>query len=128
MIDALFDTNIIIYLSLQDKRYLEFVRLLDFLKLGISVISYMELMMGSKTAEDRRQLEEALRGFEVVPLHREIGDMTSKALQVLEKKSLRVPQLADVIIAQTALFYHAPLATNNPKDFKLFKGLDLVVP
>jgi tRNA(fMet)-specific endonuclease VapC len=126
--DLLLDTNIVIYLAAQEARYLDFVAGLGARRLGISVVSYMELLVGVRSAREGRGIEELLSQFEIVPLHEEIAMRSAVALRKTARRSLRNPRLADTIIAQTALAEGVPLVTNNPRDFARFAGLKLITP
>ncbi|HEC65764.1 MAG TPA: type II toxin-antitoxin system VapC family toxin [bacterium] len=128
MIDILLDTNILIYsLEGQDK-YIEFLNSLGTKRLGISVISYMEVLVGIDKQSDVKEGRELLSSFEVYPLDEEIGEAAAMALSSRKRKNLRDPKFADIMIAQTALHLRIPLITNNAKDFKGFKKLELIVP
>ncbi len=129
MIDLVFDTNILVYLGQKNQKYLDFVsHETSGKKIGISVISSIEVLVWATTNLERAQLREDLSLFETLPLTEEIGLQCAINLSKQKQASLRNPKFADIIIANTALFYGVPLVTNNAKDFKVFKGLKVIVP
>lgn len=128
MIDILLDTNIVIYMMEQNAMYLSFVKNIGAKSVGISVITYTEVLVGADTAEHAVQLQELLDTVEIVPFDRSIAFDCATVLRRSTRKTLRNPRFADMIIGQTALSLNVPLVTNNPKDFKVFKGLKLLVP
>ncbi len=129
MIDAILDTNILIYLSKKSSPYLRFFKEeLKGKQIGISVVSFVEFLIGAETKLEQAILRESLSSFEIFPLTTEIGFQCAMTLSKREKPSFKNPKIADIIIAQTALFHGVPLVTNNAKDFRSFRGLKLIVP
>ena len=128
MIDILLDTNIVIYLLDGHPTYLYFLRTLAQERVGISVMTYMETLIGAHDDTDARRMYNFLNGFEIVPLSFGIADACAMMFRKRNYKNLRHPQFADTIIGQTALSLDVRLATNNPKDFAAFRGLKTVVP
>lgn len=127
-IDILLDTNIVIYLLKQEEKYIRHLETLVGQHVGISVITYMEVLVGIQTKAQRRQWLEFVHHLEIVSLSPDIAERSADVLQKRQKSSLRDPKLADTIIAQTALVLDIPLVTNNAKDFARFKNLELIVP
>jgi predicted nucleic acid-binding protein len=128
MVDILLDTNIVIYLLAQNQKYLSFLKSLRSKRIGISVVSYMELLVGARSDRDMTDIRSILRHFTIIPLDPSIAEECAGALRRRKRRSLRNPRLADIVIAQTALRLGIPLATNNPKDFSSFKALKILVP
>ena len=128
MKDILLDTNILIYLSKGNEKYIQFIETLKEQKLAISIFTYMELLVGSKQNEDYLTLLELLKNFNIIDFNKDISDIAIKYLRIRDKKSLRDPKFIDILIASTAIFYSLPLMTNNPKDFLFFKDLSLIIP
>ncbi len=124
-IDYVLDTNVIIYLLKQDKYYINYINNLNNAKLGISVITWMELIMGTPDTNTISYLKDLLS---VINLNTRIGEKTCYYLKLQSSKNLKSPKFMDVIIAATALEYNLPLLTNNPGDFKIFKELKIIVP
>lgn len=128
MVNVLLDTNIVIYLLDRKEPYMSYMDTLVGQSIGISIISFMEVLVGIRS---RREIEEAnvfLEEFEIVPLTMDIARTSAMALRRSQKKSLRSPRMADIIIGQTALMLGVPLVTNNSKDFRSIRGLQLLVP
>jgi len=107
---ALFDSNIIIYLS---KRELPFSFVDKFDDHFISVITYMEILsynFSSKSEENF--IIELLDLFKVVYINRETAD---EAIEIRKKNRIKLP---DAIIAATAIINELFLVTRNIDDFK----------
>ncbi len=128
MVDILLDTNIVIYAFEGHPTYMHFLRTIADEQIGISVISYMEMLVGARDDQDARAIQSFMRDFDVIPLSVGIADDSAATFRKRKHKSLRRPWFADTIIAQTALSMGVRLATNNPKDFAMFSGLKIVVP
>ncbi len=102
------------------------VKLLDSNKgFLISVITYMELVQGMKNKGELMALKTALQLWKVKIL--QIDETVSiKAMFYVEKYFLsHSMQLADALIASTAILHQLPLHTGNVKHFSLFKDIDL---
>lgn len=127
-IDLLLDTNIVIYLLKQEKKYVDFLQQVGNKRIGISVVSYMEIMVGIRSEKEADAAASILMQMDIIPLYTDIATQVATILRKRTKRSLKDPTLADTIIAQTALELSVPLATNNAKDFSRFKNLKLIVP
>ena len=102
------------------------VKLLDSNKgFLISVITYMELVQGMKNKGELKALKTALQLWKVKIL--QIDETISiKAMFYVEQYFLsHSMQLADALIASTAILHQLPLHTGNTKHFTLFKDIDL---
>ena len=128
MIDLLLDTNIVIYLINGDKKYVSFMRQFEEKQSGVSVITYMETLIGAYEAPYEQEIQEFFGKTEIIPLNVAIAQKSAAWLQGSTHKSLRHPRLADVVIGQTALALGVPLVTNNPKDFVSMNGLKVIAP
>lgn len=128
MADILLDTNIVIYLLNRKPDYVSFLDTLKDKHFGISVISYMEVLIGAHNESDKAAFEAFLVQTEIIPLDSMIARKSAGWLQASAQKSLRNPSLADVVIGHTAIALGIPLATNNPKDFQSFRGLKILTP
>lgn len=128
MVDVLFDTNIFIYLFDGHPTYLHFLRTIAGKTVGMSIITYMEVLIGAHDDSEEKDLRIFLDNFEVVPLSIPIAQEVAGWVRQKKRKGLRHPGASDTIIAQTALFLNVSLVTNNPKDFTAFTGLRTVVP
>ncbi len=92
--------------------------------LGMSSVTYMELMVGALNKREVGIIKKAFLNFEVVEISESIS---VKAKNLIEKYTkshgLLIP---DALIAATALELGSPLYTNNIKDFQFIPGLILV--
>ena len=92
--------------------------------LGMSSVTYMELMVGALNKREVALIKKAFADFEII----EISEAISiKARNLIEKfsKSHNL-QIPDALIAATALELDLPLSTANLKDFQYIPGLKLV--
>ena len=106
---ALFDTNILVdYLNGVDASKLEIERHSRRL---ISIITWMEVLVGAQNDEERDVLDMFLRDFRVIDLTRGIA---RDAVGIRRTHRLRLP---DAIILATARAESALLITRNTKDF-----------
>lgn len=106
---ALFDTNVLIdYLNGIEGAKEEFDRHTDRL---ISVITWMEVLVGAKTDEEADVIEMFLREFTLVGMAR---DTARAAVALRQSRRLRLP---DAIIWASARAESALLVTRNTKDF-----------
>lgn len=111
MIKAVFDTNIIIdYLNgvVKAKNELD-----SFEEKSISIITYMEVMVGLKnqSLEMISQVKSFLEEFSIFPIDYAIAKL---AIAVRQKYSIKLP---DAIIFATAQYANALLVTRNTRDF-----------
>ncbi len=128
MFDIILDTNIVIYLSNKEEKYLRFLDQNKDMNFAVSVITFMEILVWAKNDFEHNYLLKLMNNFEILTMTKEIALISCEFLKQRTKKSLKDPKLPDIIIASTALFYNKTLVTNNPKDFKSFKELKLIIP
>lgn len=121
----IFDTNILIYLDKGEEKYENFFISHANYELCISVITYTEFLIGKDKSPDTARF---LNQFKVINLIQDISDIAIDYLRLKNKKSLRNPNVLDIIIGSTAECFKYPLVTNNPKDFAIFKHLEIIVP
>jgi predicted nucleic acid-binding protein len=126
MIDALVDTNIMIYTVKGDSSCADCMR--QFHSFGMSALSLIELFAGAHDSEEGLIIFELLETCEIIPIDKSIALATGKILREKRQKSTRSTLFADIVIACTALHLGVPLVTNNPKDFQQFEGLKLISP
>lgn len=128
MIDFVVDTNILIYCSQKQEKYADFLARLGVKTFGISVISLIEILVGSKNEMEFFMLSDFLENFGLLSLNKSIGTRVARKLMQDPKKSFKNPHIADICIAETALFYKTPLITNNARDFRAWKSLQIITP
>jgi len=108
-IEAVFDTSILIdYLLGRDEAQQEFDR---YSRRGISIVTWMELQIGSRTDVEADVIDLFLREFRVIEITRQIA---RKAVEIRSRTRVRFP---DAIIWATAQMESAQLVTRNTKDF-----------
>lgn len=86
----------------------------------------MELLQGARSKLEARQIRQSLAQlrFRIVPLSESIGAV---ALTVIEQyASAHGIQVADALIAATAMEIGEPLCTGNVKHFRPIRGLSVV--
>lgn len=106
---ALFDTNILIdYLNGVEEAQQELDRYRDRL---ISMVTWMEVLVGAHNEEEADVIEMFLRDFRVVDLTRGVA---RDAIEIRQTARLRLP---DAIIWATARHESALLVTRNTKDY-----------
>ena len=110
---ALFDSNIIIYLS---KREIPLSFLDQFDNHYISVITYMEVLgYRFRDAKEEKFIKEMLEVFHILYIDQKIADMV---IQIRREVRIRLP---DAIIAATAKTANLYLVTRNIEDFRKVK-------
>lgn len=119
----LVDTDVLIWVTRKDLHASEFLDGFD--ELAISDVTYMELIQGAKTKREAQTIDKALSTMGVVRLA--INDSISKRATTLVRSYFHSHsmQLADALIAATALEYGLALATGNAKHFEVIDGLQL---
>ena len=116
---ALFDSNIIIYLSKKEIPN-EFVD--QFETIRISVISYMEILgYCFRNAREEDFIKDLVGLFETVFINQTIAD---KVVKIRKDHSIKLP---DEIIGATAICENLKLVTRNTDDFKEL-GVPMIDP
>jgi len=116
---ALFDSNVVIYLS---KRELSRDYIDQFDDIRISVITYMEILGFRFRSEQEENLVNELVGlFETVFISPAIAD---KVIEIRKNYTIKLP---DAIIAATAICENLSLVTRNISDFRDI-GVSLIDP
>lgn len=93
---------------------------------ALSLVSFMELVQGARSKVEIRQIQESLvtLGFTILPLSEAIGD---SAAALIEQYALAHGiQIADALIAATAMQSGQRLCSANTKHFRPIRGLPLV--
>jgi len=93
-------------------------------RVGVSVITYMELLVGCRNKREQRAVKRFIKRFELVAIDAEISE---KAIALLAKYRLSHGLLiADALIAATAMVRGVPLASKNQRDYRFIEGLELL--
>jgi predicted nucleic acid-binding protein len=117
----MFDTAVLIWASRGSERA---ARAIDAAPdRALAIVSLMEILHGARSKLEARQIRQSLRQlqFRILPLSEAIGAV---AVALIEQHALAHGiQLADALIAATALDSCLPLCTGNPKHFRPIRGL-----
>jgi predicted nucleic acid-binding protein len=117
----MFDTDVLIWAS---RGNLRAARTIDAVSdRAISVVSFMEMIQGARSKQEARRIGQSLRQlrFRILPLSEAIG---TAATTIIEKHALAHGiQLADALIAATAMEADQELCTGNVKHFSPIAGL-----
>lgn len=92
---------------------------------SISVVTYMELLQGSRNKQEAHAIKAFLKdfGFSTLPLSDNIGHRAS--IYVEEYALSNAVGVADALVAATAVEEHEALFSANTKHFKCIKELQL---
>lgn len=113
---VIFDTNILIDLF---SGRVEAKNTLDLYppQHAISLITWMEVMVGAKRFHQERRTRMALNAFEVIEISPEIAE---KSVNLRQEYGMKLP---DAIILATAHIHRRELVTRNTKDFAGLPGV-----
>lgn len=93
---------------------------------ALSIVSFMELLQGARSKTEIRQIKQSLRQlrFRILPLSESIG---AGAAALIEDHALtHGMQLADALIAATAIEAGEALCTGNAKHFRPIGSLESI--
>jgi predicted nucleic acid-binding protein len=120
----IFDTDVLIWAS---RGNLNAARTIDrATDRALSIVSFMELLQGARSKLEARQIRQSLRRleFRILPLSEPIG---ATAAAIIEQHALAHGiQVADALIAATAIETDHPLCTANAKHFRPISGLSRI--
>jgi predicted nucleic acid-binding protein len=92
----------------------------------VSVVTYIELVQGMRNKSELTELRRAFREWNAKILYIN-EEISSKAMFYIERHYLSHSlQLADALIASTALVNGLPILTGNDKHYKMIKELDFI--
>lgn len=121
----LFDTDVLIWVT---RGNLKAARLVDATEeRHISVITYMELLQGTRNKKEGKTIKSFLADFSfaMLPLSENIGH---RAMIYVEEFSLKASMyMADALIAATAVENNLTLSTANARHFKAVSELDMKI-
>ena len=117
------DTDVIIwYMKGNQKAYKTIENSTNFF---ISVVTYMELVQGMRNKKELNNLRKALHDWNSTILYIS-EEISVKAMFFVEQHYLSHSiQLADALIAATAVAYGLPILTSNDKHYKILKDLQI---
>ena len=120
----IFDTDVLIWASPGNERA---ARTIDGAPdRALSIVSLMEFLQGARSKPEAHQIQKSLRQlqFRILPLSETIG---STAAALIEQHSIAHGiQVADALIAATAIESGLPLCTGNAKHFRPVRRLSRV--
>ena len=91
--------------------------------LGMSSVTYMELMVGALNKREVGIIKKAFSDFEIIEISEPISIKAKNLIENFTKShGLQIP---DALIAATALELGVPLSTANIKDFQFIPDLQL---
>lgn len=126
MHQVLLDSNIVIYLLNKEMKVISFIEKFKQTIFCISKITWIEVLAGSHNHQKTiPELMEDLTRFTQISIHDAIGLMAARLIQT-DILYGRKNEFQDSVIAATAIVHKTPLITNNPKDFRRFKGLKVI--
>ncbi len=121
----LVDTDVIIWYLRGNTRAYDLIESLD--NFFISAVTYMELVQGMRNKNELNLFRKSLHnwGTEIIYITEEIS---AKAVFFIEEFYLsNSVEIADSLIASTAIVYGLPLITGNDKHYKPLKNLQIKV-
>jgi len=122
---VLIDTDVLIWNLRGNERAASFLD--DNAPFSISVVSYMELLQGLRDKDELRVLRRAIRFWktDIVQID---ADISNRAAFLVEEYALsHSMQMADALIAATALTFGSTLVTANDRHYRHIEGLALLV-
>ena len=121
----LIDTDVLIWNLRGNERAASFLD--GNVPFSISVVSYMELLQGLRDKDELRVLRRAIRFWktDIVQID---ADISNRAAFLVEEYALsHSMQMADALIAATALTFGSTLVTANDRHYRHIEGLALLV-
>ncbi len=119
----IFDSDVLIWVLRRDPNA---VRLIDSsVDRSISILTLMEVLQGAKSRTEMRTVRDLFQAadFQVIPLNESIGHV---AAALIEEHALSSGlQVADALIAATAIDSGEILATGNVRHFRPIRSLQL---
>ena len=119
----LIDTDVLIWYLRGNEKALTLIESLN--GFYISAVTYIELVQGMRNNQELRELRKAFRiwNTKILYINEEIS---AKAMFFVERHYLSHSlQLADSLIAATALVNGLPLCTGNDKHYKIIKDIQI---
>ena len=118
------DTDVIVWYMKGNKKAFELIE--GTTSFSISVITYMELVQGMRTKVELNELRKALREWNANILYI-TEDISAKAMFFIERYYLSHSlEIADSLIASTAIVNALPLITGNDKIYRVIRDLELI--
>jgi len=120
---VLIDTDVLIWYMRGNTRAFKIIEELN--SFSISVVTYIELVQGMRNKQELSELRKAIRNWSCRIIHIN-EEISSKAMFYVERHFLSNSlQLADSIIATTAIVNGLTILTGNDKHFKIITDVDI---
>lgn len=92
--------------------------------LAISVVTYMELMVGCRSKRELNELDRFLARFQIIQMTSRMSGTASDLLHDYRlSHGLLIP---DALIAATAIVLDSPFASKNQRDYRFIGELNLL--
>jgi len=118
------DTDVLIWYMRGNKKAYKVIE--DQQGFFTSVITYIELVQGMRNKNELIELRRAFREWNTKILYIN-EEISSKAMFYIERHYLSHSlQLADALIASTALVNGLPILTGNDKHYRMIKELEII--
>ena len=119
----LVDTDVLIWYMRGNGRAFKIIE--DSGSFSISVITYIELVRGMRNKQELSELRKAIRNWKCTIIHIN-EEISSKAMFYIERHFLSHSlQLADALIATTAIVNGLTILTANDKHFKIITDVNV---
>lgn len=115
---AVFDTNILIDLFSGHQQAAKVMEQYP-LNRGISLMTWIEVMVGAKKYGQEMRTREVLEAFEVLPISAAVAE---RSVMIRQQHGMKLP---DAIILATAQVNSRLLVTRNSKDFAGISGVTI---
>ena len=118
------DTDVLIWYMRGNKKAYKVIE--DKHGFFVSVVTYIELIQGMRNKSELTELRHAFREWNTKILYIN-EEISSKTMFYIERHYLSHSlQLADALIATTALVNGLPILTGNDKHYRMIKELDII--
>ena len=119
----LIDTDVLIWYMRGNERAYKVIE--GNLSFSISVVTYIELVQGMRNKDELNCLRKTLKDWETKTLYIS-EEISAKAMFYVEQHYLSYSlQLADALIAATAVSYGLTILTGNDKHYKVIKHVQI---
>ncbi|WP_276643566.1 type II toxin-antitoxin system VapC family toxin [Siccibacter turicensis] len=115
---AVFDTNILIDLFSGHRQAAEVLEAYP-INRGISLMTWIEVMVGAKKYGQERRTREVLESFDILPVSAAVAE---RSVMIRQQHGMKLP---DAIILATAQVHSRMLVTRNSKDFGGITGVTI---
>jgi len=121
---VLCDTNVFIYAFNGQQLTVNKLHEIGLSQVALSVITLMELYQGMGNKTELAQMKKKIKYFDVIEIDTSISKLAATLIENF--KLSHGLQIADAIIAATAVTYQVPFYTYNIKDFNFIPGIVLL--